>query len=101
MAAASELIASKKTVDQIKDEIDADWLIYQDLEALIRSVSHDNSDITGFDTSCFSGEYITNDVSPEYLKKIESIRNDQAKQKKEADMPQDSHISKADRIASL
>ena len=28
------------------------------------------------------GEYITNDVSPEYLKKIESIRNDQAKQKK-------------------
>ena len=101
MAAASELIASKKTVDQIKVEIGADWLFYQDLEALIRSVSHDNSDITGFDTSCFSGEYITNDVSPEYLKKIESIRNDQAKQKKEADMSQDSRISKADRIASL
>ena len=101
MAAASELIASKKTVDQIKEEIGADWLFYQDLEALIRAVSHDNSDITGFDTSCFSGEYITNDVSPEYLKKIESIRNDQAKQKKEADMSQDSHVSKADRIASL
>ena len=101
MAAASELIASKKTVDQIKVEIGADWLFYQDLEALIRAVSHDNSDITGFDTSCFSGEYITNDVSPEYLKKIESMRNDRAKQKKEADMPQDSHISKADRIASL
>ena len=101
MAAASELIASKKTVDQIKEEIGADWLFYQDLEALIRAVSHDNSDITGFDTSCFSGEYITNDVSEEYLKKIESIRNDQAKQKKEADMSQDSHVSKADRIASL
>ena len=101
MAAASELIASKKTVDQIKEEIGADWLFYQDLEALIRSVSHDNSDITGFDTSCFSGEYITNDVSEEYLKKIESIRNDQAKQKKEADMSQDSDVSKADRIASL
>ena len=101
MAAASELIASKKTVDQIKVEIGADWLFYQDLEALIRSVSHDNSDITGFDTSCFSGEYITNDVSEEYLKKIESIRNDQAKQKKEADMSQDSHVSKEDRIASL
>ena len=69
--------------------------------ALIRAVSHDNSDITGFDTSCFSGEYITNDVSEEYLKKIESIRNDQAKQKKEADMSQDSDVSKADRIASL
>ena len=101
MAAASELIASKKTVDQIKEEIGTDWLIYQDLEALIRAVSHDNSDITGFDTSCFSGEYITNDVSEEYLKKIESIRNDQAKQKKEADMSHDSHTSKADRIASL
>ena len=101
MAAASELIASKKTVEQIKEEIGADWLIYQDLQALMRAVSHDNSDITGFDTSCFSGEYITNDVSPEYLKKIESIRNDQAKQKKEADMSQDSRVSKADRIASL
>ena len=74
--------------------------LLSDLEALIWAVSHDNSDITGFDTSCFSGEYITNDVSPEYLKKIESIRNDQAKQKKEADMSQDSHVSKADRIAS-
>jgi amidophosphoribosyltransferase len=101
MAAASELIASKKTVDQIKEEIGADWLIYQDLEALMRAVSHDNSDITGFDTSCFSGEYITNDVSEKYLKKIESIRNDRAKQKKEADISQHTNISKADRIASI
>tara|TARA_Y100000591_G_scaffold285356_1_gene267577 strand:+ start:1 stop:1350 length:1350 start_codon:yes stop_codon:yes gene_type:complete len=101
MAAASELIASKKSVNQIKEEIGADWLIYQDLEDLIRAVSHDNSDITGFDTSCFSGEYITNDVSEEYLKKIESTRNDQAKQKKETEIPENTNISKSDRIASI
>tara|TARA_Y100000590_G_C15742241_1_gene1020675 strand:+ start:87 stop:1613 length:1527 start_codon:yes stop_codon:yes gene_type:complete len=98
MAAASELIASKKSINQIREVIGADWLIYQDLEALIRAVSHDNSDITGFDTSCFSGEYITNDVSEEYLQKIESMRNDQAKQKKEAGIAQDPDNSRAGRI---
>ncbi|MDG1016535.1 MAG: amidophosphoribosyltransferase, partial [Woeseiaceae bacterium] len=63
MPAADELIANRKTTQEIQKEIGADYLIYQDLEALKRAVSHDNSSITGFDDSCFSGNYITNDVS--------------------------------------
>ena len=63
MPAADELIANKRTTQEIQKEIGADYLIYQDLEALKRAVSHDNSSITGFDDSCFSGNYITNDVS--------------------------------------
>ena len=55
-------------------------MIYQDLHGLIRSVRHDNSDITEFDTSCFSGEYVTGDVTDEYLHEIEQRRNDTAKQ---------------------
>jgi len=42
------------------------------------------SSITEFDTSCFSGEYVTGDVTDEYLHEIERRRNDGAKQRLEA-----------------
>ena len=84
MPAAAELIANGRTVEEIQELIGADRLIYQDLHGLIRSVRHDNSDITEFDTSCFSGEYVTGDVTDEYLHEIERRRSDSAKQLREA-----------------
>ena len=56
--------------------------LYQDLDGLIRAVNHDNSSITGFDDSCFSGKYITDDITVEYLEKLESTRSDGAKKRK-------------------
>lgn len=85
MPAADELIANKKTTQEIQKEIGADYLIYQDLEALKRAVSHDNSSITGFDDSCFSGNYITNDVSVEYLKELQNSRSDVAKRQRKTE----------------
>ena len=85
MPAADELIANKKTTQEIQKEIGADYLIYQDLEALKRAVSHDNSSITGFDDSCFSGNYITNDVSVEYLKELQNSRSDAAKRQRKTE----------------
>ena len=82
MPAADELIANKKTTQEIQKEIGADYLIYQDLEALKRAVSHDNSSITGFDDSCFSGNYITNDVSVKYLEELQNSRSDAAKRQR-------------------
>ena len=79
MPAASELIANGRTVEEIQSIIGADRLIYQDLHGLIRSVRHGNSAITDFDTSCFSGEYVTGDVTDEYLHALETRRNDAAK----------------------
>ena len=84
MPAASELIANGRTIEEIQELIGADKLVYQDLHALIRSVRHDNSGISEFDTSCFSGEYVTGDVTDEYLDELEQRRNDAAKQKREA-----------------
>ena len=69
-------------MEEIQELIGADRLIYQDLHGLIRSVRHDNSSITEFDTSCFSGEYVTGDVTEEYLHELEERRNDAAKQKR-------------------
>lgn len=81
MPAASELIANGRTVDEVQALIGADRLIYQDLHGLIRSVRHGSSSISEFDTSCFSGEYVTGDVTDDYLQELESRRNDAAKQR--------------------
>ncbi len=83
MPAASELIANGREVQEIEALIGADKLVYQDLHGLIRSVRHDNSTITEFDTSCFSGEYVTGDVTEGYLAQLEARRNDAAKQARE------------------
>jgi amidophosphoribosyltransferase len=79
MPAASELIANDRSIQEIQELIGADRLIYLDLNGLVRSVRHDNSTISEFDTSCFSGEYVTGDVTPEYLKRLETLRSDRAK----------------------
>jgi len=84
MPAVSELIANGRDVDEIAALIGADKLIYQDLHGLIRSVRHDNSAIEEFDDSCFSGQYVTGDVTEEYLQTLEKHRNDHAKQAREA-----------------
>ena len=84
MPAASELIANGRSVEKIEELIGADRLIYQDLNGLIRSVLHDNSDISQFDTSCFSGEYVTDDVTADYLRALEAARSDVAKSSREA-----------------
>jgi len=79
MPAANEFIAFDRTEEEICREIGADWLIYQDLEDLVAAASKGNPAIRKFDTSCFSGDYVTGDVSQDYLNQIASIRNDTAR----------------------
>jgi len=92
MPAAAELIANGRTVEEIQEIVGADRLIYQDLHGLIRSVRHGNSAITEFDTSCFSGEYVTGDVTEEYLHDLEERRNDAAKQNREIEHDPESNV---------
>ena len=81
MPAPSELIASGRTVEEIEKKLGADWLIYQDLEDLIEACHEGNDRINLFDTSCFSGEYVTG-VKEGYLEKLQLIRSDAAKSKR-------------------
>ena len=83
MPSPTELVASGRTEAEVAEYIGADWLIYQDLQDLIRSVRYDNGEIKEFDTSCFSGEYVTGDITTAYLRQIELGRSDQAKQDRE------------------
>jgi amidophosphoribosyltransferase len=76
MPSAQELIASGRDDDAIAREIGCDRLIYQDLDALVAAVRSVNPSVTNLETSCFSGRYVTGDVTPEYLAGIEAQRND-------------------------
>ena len=79
MAATSELIAHQKDEDQIAEYIGADWLVYQNLEDLIRSAKEGNKEIENFETSIFDGEYLDDQVSSDYLKNLEVLRSDSNK----------------------
>ncbi|MGH8175964.1 MAG: amidophosphoribosyltransferase [Steroidobacter sp.] len=79
MPTTSELVASGRTEDEVAKLIGADRLIYQDLDDLVRACLHHDSQIQAFDTSCFSGEYVTGDVTPAYLARLQEERSDQAK----------------------
>lgn len=76
MPSAKELIANGRDDDEIAAEIGVDRLIYQDLDALVDAVRSVNPLIRDFETSCFSGHYVTGDVTAEYLAGIEAMRND-------------------------
>jgi len=78
MPAAAELIAHDRNVEQIRDEIGADRLFYQDLEDLVWSVAEGNKEISQFETSVFTGEYVTG-LQDDYLEALEKTRNDSSK----------------------
>ena len=78
MPATDELVASNKTTEEVASEIGADWLIYQTLEDLIDTVSVGNTSIEEFETSIFTGKYIT-PVSPSYLEQLQSSRRNETK----------------------
>ena len=79
MPAASELVAAGRSDEEVRTFIGADWLIYQDLPDLELACQHDDSHVKEFDTSCFSGKYITGDVTPDYLARLQQERSDAAK----------------------
>ena len=89
MPASNEFVAHEKTEKQISSFIGADRLFYQDLNDLIASVKEDGSEIQKFDASCFDGKYVTEDVTQDYLKELDTVRNDASKQKQSIDISED------------
>ncbi len=79
MPAKSELIASGHSVEEVRQIIGADRLIFQDLDDLIDAAREGNPAITQFDCAVFDGNYVTGDIDAEYLDHLERRRNDCAK----------------------
>ncbi|QOL47804.1 amidophosphoribosyltransferase [Massilia litorea] len=79
MPTRDELIAYGRTVEEVCEEITADRLVYQDIDALKRSISDVNPALTNFEASCFDGVYVTGDVTPAYLDNLETARHNGGK----------------------
>lgn len=76
MPTESELVAYRRNTSEICHEIGADYLIFQELSDLIHAVQEGNPAITQFEGSCFTGKYVTGDVTKDYLEFVKTSRSD-------------------------
>ena len=81
MPSRSELVANGRTEEEVGEFIGADRLIYQRLDDLIDAVREGNPEIARVDASCFDGNYITGNVSDDFLRAVAGARSDLAKTK--------------------
>ena len=79
MPVTGELVAFNRSEEDVARAIGADRLFYQSLDGLVDAVQHGNPRLQEFDTSCFTGEYVTGGVSRSYLEQIAEHRADAAK----------------------
>lgn len=74
MPTQSELIATGRSDEEIACAIGADSLVYQDLHDMQQAVRDLNPKLSRFEASCFDGEYITGDITAEYLARLGQSR---------------------------
>ncbi len=75
MPTRGELIAYGRSTEEVCREITADKLVYQDVDALKKSISAVNPALTNFEASCFDGIYVTGDITQAYLDRLEYARH--------------------------
>ena len=76
MPTADELVAHGRTIDEIRQLIGCDELIYQDVEAMKTAIGSLNPAIRGFDASCFDGVYVTGDITADDILRLNNSRAD-------------------------
>ncbi len=76
MPTPTELVAHNRSVEEVRELIGCDALIYQDVEGMKRAIGMLNEKLDGFDASCFDGVYITGDITPESIAKMNAQRVD-------------------------
>jgi amidophosphoribosyltransferase len=82
MPTAQELVAHGRSVEEVRQAIGADELLYQNLEDLVAAAQEGNHAISRFEDSVFTGDYVTGDIDDAYLDKLAKHRNDFLKAKK-------------------
>jgi amidophosphoribosyltransferase len=74
MPTAKELVAHDRTVEEVRQIIGCDALIYQDVEGMKRAIGSLNPKLDGFDASCFDGVYVTGDINADDIARINEAR---------------------------
>ncbi|MGI8561925.1 MAG: amidophosphoribosyltransferase [Luteimonas sp.] len=81
MPVVEELVANGRSEKEIEAFLGCDWLVYQDLPDLEAAVAGPKFPGRKFDSSCFSGEYVTG-IEPGYFERLQQLRSDEAKRKR-------------------
>ena len=71
MPTRHELIAHGRKIPEIATELGTDYLIYQEV-ADMQAAIIEGSNVTALEMSCFTGDYVTGTVTPEYLAWVEA-----------------------------
>jgi amidophosphoribosyltransferase len=74
MPTATELVAYGRTVEEVRQIIGCDALIYQDVDGMKKAIGSLNPKLDGFDASCFDGVYVTGDINADDIAKINEAR---------------------------
>lgn len=85
MPTSEELIAHNRSVEEIRQFIGADALIYQDVDAMKKVVGALNGKLAGFEASCFDGHYVTGEVSRADIDAMASQRGSQSEDEEDTD----------------
>jgi len=85
MPTKDELVAHGRTIEEIRQLIGADALIYQDVAAMKRVVGALNPKLDGFEASCFDGSYITGDVNADEVEAMAAQRSAQGDEEDPSD----------------
>lgn len=76
MPTSEELVAYNRTDEEVAEVINADWLVYQDLDDLVECSQAGNREIETFECSVFDGKYVTGDIDAAYMQRVAASRND-------------------------
>lgn len=74
MSTRHDFVARDRTLDEIRQAVGADALIYQDLPDMVAGAREGNPDISEFCMACFTGEYPTGPLSADMLADFEQDR---------------------------
>jgi len=74
MPTVGELVAHGRTVEEIRQIIGCDALIYQDVDGMKEAIGSLNPQVQGFDASCFDGVYVTGDIQAEDIARMNAHR---------------------------
>jgi amidophosphoribosyltransferase len=69
-----ELVAHGRSVAQVCSLIGADALIYPDIERMKVALRTLNPQLSGFEASCFDGQYVTGDITPSHVARMAEAR---------------------------
>ena len=86
MPTRSELLCGDgRDAKAVAESLGADAVVYQTIDGLKNALHDLNPSIPRFDCSCFDGDYVTGDITEEYLARLDAARAKPAPQKDDAE----------------